>query len=89
LCEFRYHDEGEQKYPHHRPGVVSDELRAALNLRPDQLPMHIYLMRLYGYPPGWMQEAKQTLSGITLLGGMVLFDWQFTDGEKYIMDFRG
>jgi hypothetical protein len=37
--------------------------------------MHIYLMRLYGYPPGWMQEAKQTLSGITLLGGMALFDF--------------
>lgn len=36
----------------------SDALREALGLKPHQLPIHIYRMRVLGYPPGWMEEAK-------------------------------
>ncbi|CAG5135778.1 unnamed protein product, partial [Candidula unifasciata] len=43
-----------------------EALRQALGLTQDQLPQHIYKMRLYGYPPGWLAEARQIQSGVTI-----------------------
>jgi zinc finger CCHC domain-containing protein 8 len=40
------------------PGKISDQLREALGLKPNQIPPFIYIMREYGYPPGWLVEAK-------------------------------
>ena len=30
----------------------------ALGLTPRDLPVHIYKMRIHGYPPGWLEELK-------------------------------
>ena len=40
------------------PGKITDSLKEALGLKPNQLPPFIYIMREYGYPPGWLVEAK-------------------------------
>ncbi|XP_057322322.1 zinc finger CCHC domain-containing protein 8 homolog [Microplitis mediator] len=58
----RYHVE-EQKFV---PGVLSSELRKALGLSHNELPKHIFKMRLLGYPPGWLEEAKLEHSGLNL-----------------------
>lgn len=63
----RYHVEKGQKYGHLRPGKISKQLRKALGLSSRQLPVHIYNMRLLGYPPGWLEEAKVSHSGICLI----------------------
>ncbi len=39
-------------------GKISNELREALGLKNNQLPPFIYVMRKYGYPIGWLLEAK-------------------------------
>lgn len=44
----------------------SEALRQALGLAHDQLPQHIYKMRLFGYPPGWLAEARMVQSGVTI-----------------------
>lgn len=62
----RYHLNADQKYDAYKPGVISDELRAALGIRSRELPIHIYKMRQYGYPPGWLEEAKVTESGLSM-----------------------
>lgn len=62
----RYHLEAEQKYSHLVPGQLSDNLRQALGLRSRELPLFIYKMRLYGYPQGWLEEAKINHSGLSL-----------------------
>lgn len=67
LLPSRYHIDEEQRFAHLVPGKVSDELRSAMGLKTNQLPRFIYRMRLYGYPPGWLDEAKITHSGITLI----------------------
>lgn len=40
------------------PGKISDQLRLALGVRPNQLPPYIYLMRELGYPIGWLIESQ-------------------------------
>lgn len=67
----RYHLDAEQKFAHFQPGTTSDNLREALGLRKRELPLYIYKMRLYGYPPGWLEEAKVTRSGLTLFNAEV------------------
>lgn len=62
----RYHLDTEQKYCHLLPGKISDNLRQALGLRSRELPLYIYKMRLYGYPEGWLEEAKINHSGLSL-----------------------
>ncbi|XP_059163216.1 zinc finger CCHC domain-containing protein 8-like isoform X2 [Physella acuta] len=64
----RYHMDPDlaSKFTKFKPGVVSDSLKLALGLAEDQLPQHIYKMRLYGYPPGWLAEARQVESGVTI-----------------------
>lgn len=64
--EARYHDDAENENASMVPGVLSEDLRAALGLAPNQLPMHIYRMRLFGYPPGWIEEAKIHNSGLSM-----------------------
>lgn len=53
----RYHDEEGQKYSHIQAGSISAALRNALGLRDNQIPSYVYKMRIYGYPPGWIEEA--------------------------------
>ncbi|GFS27989.1 zinc finger CCHC domain-containing protein 8 [Elysia marginata] len=64
----RYHKDPElaSKFSRFKPGTISESLQEALGLKPDQLPQHIYKMRLYGYPPGWLADAKQVQSGVTI-----------------------
>lgn len=64
--ELRYHDDNENEYGHIVPGEISDDLRAALGLTATQIPMHVYRMRLFGYPPAWVEEAKLFDSGLSL-----------------------
>ncbi|XP_033121584.1 zinc finger CCHC domain-containing protein 8-like [Anneissia japonica] len=61
----RYHldEENVEKF---KAGVVSEELRSALGLKPNQLPLHIYQMRVYGYSPGHLKEAEAVKSGLTV-----------------------
>lgn len=40
-----------------KPGRISSELREALNLPENDLPIWIYRMRALGYPPGWLKKA--------------------------------
>lgn len=63
----RYHLEAEQKYSHLAPGQISKNLREALGLRTRELPLYIYKMRLYGYPEGWLEDAKINHSGLTMI----------------------
>ncbi|KAI8969812.1 hypothetical protein BDB01DRAFT_815786 [Pilobolus umbonatus] len=36
------------------PGILSDRLREALDIGPDEDPPYYSMMRVYGYPPGYM-----------------------------------
>lgn len=69
----RYHLEAEQKYSHLVPGRISKNLREALGLRKRELPLYIYKMRLYGYPEGWLEDAKINNSGLTMIHSEVVF----------------
>ncbi|XP_072943711.1 uncharacterized protein [Epargyreus clarus] len=99
----RYHIEDDQKYGHLIPGRISGQLRNALGLKRDELPLHVYRMRLLGYPPGWLEEARISHSGITMFDstGSAILDPEEEDGEicevgskdkfdiKKILDFPG
>lgn len=63
--ELRYHDNDE--YSDLIPGQLSDELKIALGLTDNQLPLHVYKMRNYGYPIAWLEEAKVYYSGLQIL----------------------
>lgn len=65
--ELRYHDDNDEST--NVPGKLSDELKAALGLEGNQIPLHVYKMRLFGYPPGWLEEAKIQHSGLSLFTG--------------------
>lgn len=62
----RYHLDDQQKFPHIQPGKISRRLRRALGLQSNQLPRHVYRMRSLGYPPGWVEDAKVSHSGLSL-----------------------
>lgn len=83
----RYHVDLEQKYGHIVPGRLTFELRQALGLRKRDLPIHIYRMRLFGYPPGWLEDAKITHSGLQLFNsnGDVVLDSDESEGEVDIV----
>ena len=49
-----------------KPGTISEELRAAIDLHPDKLPIWIYKMRVLGYPPGWLHQADISNSSLQL-----------------------
>ncbi|XP_067133948.1 zinc finger CCHC domain-containing protein 8 homolog [Centruroides vittatus] len=61
----RYHEDSDQN-PKFKPGVISENLRKALDLESYQLPLYIYHMRILGYPPGWLKMAEVESSGITM-----------------------
>ncbi|XP_028179288.1 zinc finger CCHC domain-containing protein 8 homolog [Ostrinia furnacalis] len=99
----RYHVEDEQKYGHLTPGRISGKLRDALGLKRHELPLYIYQMRYLGYPPGWLEEARISHSGITMFDstGAAILDPEEEEGEvcepgckdkfdiKKILDFPG
>ncbi|XP_055920241.1 zinc finger CCHC domain-containing protein 8 homolog [Eupeodes corollae] len=62
----RYHVDIEQRFAHLRPGQVSKLLREALGIRGGELPFFFYRMRVLGYPPGWLEDARVAHSGISL-----------------------
>ncbi|XP_077996189.1 zinc finger CCHC domain-containing protein 8-like [Glandiceps talaboti] len=65
----RYHKDGEElvkKFPNVKPGVISDSLREALGIGNQNLPPYIYQMRIHGYPPGYLKEAEEVSSGLTM-----------------------
>ena len=47
----------------------SGELRKAMGFRSNELPPHIYMMRKLGYPPGWLEAAKEETSGLAIFDG--------------------
>ncbi|XP_069136277.1 zinc finger CCHC domain-containing protein 8-like [Argopecten irradians] len=51
------------------PGVISEGLMDALGISSRYLPSYIYKMRVLGYPPGWLEEAKVQSSGLILFDG--------------------
>ncbi|XP_061386354.1 zinc finger CCHC domain-containing protein 8 homolog [Musca vetustissima] len=97
----RYHVDVEQRFAHLRPGNISDKLREAMGLRKGELPFFFYRMRVLGYPPGWLEDAKVEHSGINLFNsdGSKILNSDEDDGEvdanthKYnvskIIDFPG
>lgn len=54
----------EERFRRYQPGGITHELRHALGLQENQLPMYIYNMRRCGYPPGWLREARVKKSGL-------------------------
>lgn len=82
----RYHLDDEQKFAHFQPGKISKRLRKALGLEPNQLPRHVYRMRVVGYPPGWVEAARVSHSGLSLFDsdGQEVADPQDEDGEIVI-----
>ena len=48
--------------------MCSDGLHAALGLKPNHLPPYIYQMRMLGYPPGHLENARQETSGLAMFG---------------------
>ncbi|KAL4711951.1 hypothetical protein ACJJTC_011258 [Scirpophaga incertulas] len=99
----RYHVEDEQKYGHLIPGRISGRLRNALGLMRHEIPLYIYRMRQLGYPPGWLEEARISHSGITMFDstGAAILGPEDDEGElvepgskdkfdiKKILDFPG
>lgn len=79
----RYHVDLSQKYGHLRPGQISSRLQKAMGLKTKDLPVHIFRMRKLGYPPGWLEEAKISHSGINLIGsdGTIVLESDDEDGE--------
>uniref|UniRef100_A0A182WB76 PSP proline-rich domain-containing protein n=1 Tax=Anopheles minimus TaxID=112268 RepID=A0A182WB76_9DIPT len=79
----RYHVDQEQRYGHFAPGNLSLELRNALGLGPRDCPLHVYRMRMFGYPPGWLDDARITHSGLQLFGsnGDAIQHSDESDGE--------
>lgn len=71
LSYERYHVDVEQRFGHLVAGELSKDLRIALGLRSKELPMHIYRMRMLGYPPGWLEHAKVSSSGLTMFDSEV------------------
>ncbi|CAH1251347.1 ZCCHC8 [Branchiostoma lanceolatum] len=62
----RYHVNLDPKFAKFKPGVVSQDLRKAMGVNSHQLPPYVYQMRKLGYPPGWLAEAQEMTSGLTL-----------------------
>lgn len=78
----RYHEEQTGRLGSSRPGVISDELQYAMGLDKDEVPLYVYRMRLFGYPPGWMDNAmEEASSGLKLYGDTSELD------EKFILFF--
>lgn len=66
-----------------QPGVVSSELKQALGLHDDKLPIWIYRMRLLGYPPGWLKVADMSKTVMPLLDGSKETTGHYEEGIYY------
>ena len=66
LVYSRYHLEDGNRFAEFVPGQISAKLRKALGLPGYCLPRHVYRMRLLGYPPGWLEDARISHSGLAL-----------------------
>lgn len=79
----RYHVDIEQRFAHLRPGQVSKQLREALGIGSGELPFFFYRMRVLGYPPGWLEDARVAHSGIALFDseGRFVRDPEDEEGE--------
>ncbi|KAH8394931.1 hypothetical protein KR222_011256 [Zaprionus bogoriensis] len=62
----RYHVDTEQRFAHIRPGKISSKTRHAMGFSRGELPFIFYRLRVLGYPPAWLEEAKVQGSGIAL-----------------------
>ncbi|XP_022229752.2 zinc finger CCHC domain-containing protein 8 homolog [Drosophila obscura] len=62
----RYHVDFEQRFGHLRPGKISTKTRHAMGYSRNQLPFMFYRLRVLGYPPAWLEEAKTQSSGIAI-----------------------
>jgi len=69
VSNVRYHELFANKYGNFQPGKMSPALRNALGLRPDQVSEVAYRMRLLGYPPGWLMEARVHTGELEVYGG--------------------
>lgn len=52
-----------------KPGVISDQLREAVGLHHDKIPIWVYRMRILGYPPGWLKIADMSKTVIAMHDG--------------------
>ncbi|XP_037715539.1 zinc finger CCHC domain-containing protein 8 homolog [Drosophila subpulchrella] len=80
----RYHVDTEQRFGHIRPGKISTKTRHAMGFSRGQLPFMFYRMRVLGYPPAWLEEAKVQSSGIALFNadGSEVIKSDDEDGES-------
>lgn len=87
--QMRYHLDTENAF-NSVPGELSAELRSALGLRENELPLHIYKMRLFGYPPGWLEEAKVQNSGLSMFvnPGKRQLNPDEDEGETEVNNFK-
>lgn len=55
----RYHADESVKnhFEGFKPGVISENLKEALGLGDEDLPLYIYRMRYHGYPPGYLPRT--------------------------------
>lgn len=54
----RYHVDTEQRFGHIKPGKISTKTRHAMGYARGELPFMFYRLRVLGYPPAWLEEAK-------------------------------
>ncbi|XP_030375181.1 zinc finger CCHC domain-containing protein 8 homolog [Scaptodrosophila lebanonensis] len=95
----RYHVDVEQRLAHIRPGKISTKTRLAMGYSRGEVPFMFYRMRVLGYPPAWLEEAKVQSSGLSLFNadGTEVLKSDDEEGEadtfKYdinkIVDFPG
>ncbi|XP_001361967.3 zinc finger CCHC domain-containing protein 8 homolog [Drosophila persimilis] len=62
----RYHVDIEQRFGHLRPGKISTKTRHAMGYNRNELPFMFYRLRVLGYPPAWLEDAKMQSSGISI-----------------------
>ncbi|CRK96198.1 CLUMA_CG009627, isoform A [Clunio marinus] len=88
--DLRYHNDNDNEYGHLIPGKISDELKTALGLKSNEIPLHVYRMRLLNYPPGWIEESKIHNSGLSMFVDRNLKQLQPDEdlGETDVSDFK-
>lgn len=61
-------------------------MKNALSLHREQQPQFIYRMRLLGYPPAWLEEARVSHSGVIMYDtqGRAVLDEDEEEGEIVI-----
>ena len=58
-CRYHGDESVEKRFEGFKPGTISDNLKEALGLGQQDLPLHIYRMRYHGYPPGYLPKAAR------------------------------